>query len=444
MRLPRRSDQVRVDTSQCTPWPSGGLLVGGAVRDLLLGASPRDLDWLVEDPESTAREVAAAVGGSFFALDTARGHWRVVRDDRSFDFAPPRSGEAVSATDDLRARDLTINAMALRRDGALLDPCGGLDDLRAKRVRMTSPEAMAADAVRPLRAVRFAATLGFTMEARTDSLVRELAALQAREPSRLPAWERVRDELSAMMASPRAALAFALLDDVGLLDVYLPELARCRGVQQGGLHHTDVLGHAIEALHQLLRGFPDADAALRWATLLHDVGKPDTAERVAARRWTFYGHDARGRDLTLAALRRLRFPSDMAARAGGLVRYHMLPLPRDERGARRFVHRRRDLLPDLLKLMIADREAARGPLATAAGRRAYREALGQVLAMMAETPAPNPLLTGMDVMELLGLAPGPRVGEALRLVAEAVAVGDVVDRAGAEALLRRYAEAQGW
>jgi len=215
-------------------------------------------------------------------------------------------------------------------------------------------------------------------------------------------------------------------------------------VQQGGLHHADVLGHAIEALHRLLQGFPDADAALRWATLLHDVGKPETAERVAPRHWTFHGHDARGRELTLAALRRLRFPGDVAARAEELVRYHMLPLPRDERGARRFVHRRRDLLPDLLKLMIADREAARGPLASEAGRRAYREALGQVLAILAEAPAPAPLMTGADVMELLDLAPGPRVGEALRLVAEAVAVGDVVDRAGAETLLRRYAEAQGW
>lgn len=444
MRLPRRSDQVRVDTSQCTPWPTGGLLVGGAVRDLLLGATPRDLDWLVDDPASAAREVAAAVGGSVFALDTARGHWRVVRGERSFDFAPPRGGSTDATADDLRARDLTINAMALRDDGALLDPCEGLADLRAKRVRMTSADAMAADAVRPLRAVRFAATLGFTLDPRTGSLVRELAALQARDPSRLPAWERVRDELSAMMASPRAAHGFTLLGDVGLLDVILPELARCRGVQQGGLHHADVLGHAIEALHRLLQGFPDADAALRWATLLHDVGKPETAERVAPRHWTFHGHDARGRELTLAALRRLRFPGDVAARTGELVRYHMLPLPRDERGARRFVHRRRDLLPDLLKLMIADREAARGPLASEAGRRAYREALGQVLAILAEAPAPAPLMTGADVMELLDLAPGPRVGEALRLVAEAVAVGDVVDRAGAETLLRRYAEAQGW
>src|SRR5690606_6604613 len=112
MRLPRRSDQVRVDTSQCTPWPTGGLLVGGAVRDLLLRATPRDLDWLVDDPASAAREVAAAVGGSVFALDTARGHWRVVRGERSFDFAPPRGGSTDATADDLRARDLTINAMA--------------------------------------------------------------------------------------------------------------------------------------------------------------------------------------------------------------------------------------------------------------------------------------------------------------------------------------------
>lgn len=434
------------------------------MRDLLLGETPRDLDWLVADPEAAAHQVASAVGGSAFALDVERGHWRVVegkataRPGRSFDFAPLRAlhaaapapdgvepADAQTALDaDLWARDLTINAMAARPDGAVIDPTGGSADLRAARVRMTSEASMAADAVRPLRAVRFAATLGFRMEPRTVATVRQLASRQAEDHRDLPAWERVRDELSAIMASPRAAAAFARLHDVGLLAVYLPELARCSGVEQGGLHHLDVLAHSLEALHQLVHGFPDADPTLRWATLLHDVGKPSSAVHVQARRWTFHGHDAAGRELTLTALRRLRFPSETAERAASLVRYHMLPLPRDERGARRFVHRRRELLPDLLKLMIADREAARGPLANEAARRAYREALGQVIAILDEAPAAAPLLSGKDVMALLGLEPGPRVGEAVRLVAEAAAVGDVRSREDAEALLRRYAAAQGW
>ena len=122
----------------------------------------------------------------------------------------------------------------------------------------------------------------------------------------------------------------------------------------------------------------------------------------------------------------------------------MLPLPRDEREARRFVHRRREVLPDLLKLMIADREAARGRLASAAGRRRYREALGQVLALIDEAPPAPPLLDGSEVMDELGIGPGPRVGEALTFLSEARAVGDVTTRDEAREALQRFAAARGW
>ena len=130
--------------------------------------------------------------------------------------------------------------------------------------------------------------------------------------------------------------------------------------------------------------------------------------------------------------------------ATALVRYHMLPLPREERAVRRFVHRRRALLPDLLKLMLADREAARGRAASAEGRRGYRAAVSAILAELDGVPEPEPLLNGDDVMALLGLPPGPRVGEALAVVAEAQALGDVSTREEAELALLRYAAAQGW
>jgi poly(A) polymerase len=125
------------------------------------------------------------------------------------------------------------------------------------------------------------------------------------------------------------------------------------------------------------------------------------------------------------------------------VRAHMRPPPRGERAARRFVHRLRPLLPDLLQLMIADRAAARGPLASAAQRRHYREALGQVVAILAEAPPPPPLLRGDDVMRLLGVGAGPVVGRALREVEEARAVGDVRSREEAEGYLLQLAAAGG-
>jgi poly(A) polymerase len=263
--------------------------------------------------------------------------------------------------------------------------------------------------------------------------------------------ERIGAELDATLATPVAGRAFAALEEVGLLELALPELAAGRGVEQGGLHHLDVLDHQLEALQRLVDAFPDADPALRWATLLHDVGKPSTRTpgAVAADglrlRARFHGHDRVGAEMAEAALRRLRRPRALvAARVRELVAAHMRPLPGDERSAQRFVHRLRPLLPDLLRLMLADREAARGRAASATARRRYRERAGLVLAALEGAPPPAPLIDGRDVMAALGLSPGPRVGTILAALAEARAVGDVRDREEALAYAERLARASGW
>lgn len=411
------------------------------MRDALLGREAADLDWLVRDPQAACEAAAAADGASCFPLDEERGHWRAVGGPagRTHDFVPLRG----TVDDDLKRRDLTINAMGLTSEGELLDPTGGAADLSGRVVAMTSEAAFRADPIRPLRAVRFAAGLGFRLDPDTATVVREVAAEQRAGSARLPAPERVRDELARLLFD-RPAAALALARDLGLLETFLPELAACVGVNQGPLHHLDVFDHSVEALRVLVETFPDSGAALRLATLLHDVGKAATLARGPFGRPTFHGHDAVGAELTARALRRLRFDAHTVKTASALVRRHMLPLPQDDRAARRFAHRYGDLLPDLLRLMIADREAARGRAAGPAGRTRYRLAVSRVLAVLDEEPPPAPLLTGEDVMDLLGLDEGPLVGEALRLVAEARAVGDVRDREGAEDLLRRYAAANGW
>lgn len=437
----RRAKTRSISTERFGPWPAGGLLVGGAVRDALLGHEATDLDWLVPDPRAASEATAAQEGGSSFPLDEERGHWRAVGGTSgvTHDFVPLVG----SVEDDLRRRDLTINAIALTSSGELIDPTGGIQDLGRKAIAMTSETALRSDPVRPLRAVRFAAALRFELETNTRRAVRDVAAEQLSGGGRLPAPERVRDELSRMLrAEPATSLHMA--QELGLLATFLPELTACVGVPQGPLHHLDVYEHSLEALRLLDATFPDSGTAVRLATLLHDVGKPATMGRAPFGRPTFHGHDQVGAEMTTLVLRRLRFDSATVRLAAGLVRRHMLPLPTTDRGARRFVHRYRELLPDLLRLMLADREAARGPAAGPAGRTRYRVAMSRVLAALEESPPAAPLLRGEDVMSLLGLEPGPAVGEALRLVDEARAVGDVKDREGAEALLRRYAEAQGW
>jgi poly(A) polymerase len=429
---------------------AGAVLVGGAVRDVLLGRMPSDVDWLVADPEATARALADAWGGSLVALDPERGHWRVVvvePDARTWDLAAPR---AASVDDDLRHRDLTVNALAWRPgDGALLDPTGGLADLRAERIRLTGPTALRDDPLRAWRVVRVAAQLGFRVDRGTRAAVIDAAAALASATLPRPAPERVGAELDAVLATAVAGRAVRALDELGLLALDLPELTAGRGVRQGPLHHLDVLDHQVEALHRLVQAFPEADLALRWATLLHDVGKPPTREPGSVGpdglvlRDRFTGHDRVGADLAAAALERLRRPRARVARVHALVAAHMRPLPGDERGARRFVHRLRPLLPDLLQLMLADREAARGRGASAAARRAYRERVGRVLAVLDAAPPAPPLLDGRDVMAALGLAPGPEVGAVLAAVAEAQALGEVADRAAALAYARAFARARG-
>ena len=470
------------------------MVVGGAVRDAHLGVPPRDVDWLVRDPEAAARALSDATGGALVALDPERGHWRVVwgAEDAgtaaeggtprrpapvTWDLAAPeppgdpREPAVVEA--DLRRRDLTINALAFRPDtGEFVDPTRGLADLRRGLVRAVARENLWADPLRAWRVVRFAAQLGFRVERRTRGWVQELARACAAEftpdPARgpeprpgyefdaaadgdpprhgavaLPAPERLGAELDDTIATPVAGRAFAALDDLGLLAPILPELTDGRGVTQGNLHHLDVLRHQLEALQQLVDAFPDADLALRWATLLHDVGKPPTrtpgsvTEDGLVLRDRFHGHDALGAELAAAALRRLRRPRATVARVHDLVAAHMRSLPDDERGARRFAHRLRPLLPDLLRLLLADREAARGRAASTAARRRYRERVGLVLAALEEPPPPTPLIDGRALMAALGLAPGPRVGELLAAIAEAHARGDVGTRAEALAYAER-------
>ena len=429
-----------IDPAQFTPWPEEGVLVGGAVRDALLGVSPTDLDWLVPDPQRSAAATAAASGGTAFPLDAERGHWRVVGAGRACDFIRLVG----RLEEDLLRRDFAVNAIALTQEGGLIDPARGRRDVARRRLRMIARANLEDDPLRLVRAGRLATVRGLTIEPATEEAIRSLAVAQAAGDLRSPAAERVRDELDAVLGAPTAARALLVLDRLKLLDLYLPELTRGRGVEQKGFHHLPVMRHMIEALHQLLHSFPEADLALRWATLLHDVGKPDTREVDDVGRVRFYGHDKLGAAQATRRLRRLRHPEARVKRVGVLIRWHMLPLPKSEREARRFVHRRREVLPDLLKLMIADRDAARGPLASAANRRAYRLALARVIEILQEDPPEPPLLDGRDVMRLLGIGEGPHVGQAMRFLAEAKAVGDVSTREDAIAALERYAEAQGW
>lgn len=416
------------------PFPAGTALVGGAARDWVRGVAPKDYDWVTPDPAGAARALAERLGGSVFTLDEGRGHWRAVSGEQSHDFAPL----GASLEDNLGQRDFTANALAIVEGGRVVDPFGGQKDIRRRTLRMISGENLRADPLRPWRSARFEVTLGFRMETGTEQAVKRVAADLALGRLTLPAWERIREEVQAILNTPDAAQGMLRLEELGLLALTLPELREGQGVAQGGFHHLDVFHHNLEALHQLLQRHSDAPMPLRWAALLHDVAKPRTLARdPETGRVSFYGHDNLGAELTRQMLSRLRLPADEVAQAAAWVGAHMLPLPQNETEARRFVHRRRALLPGLLSLMLADREAARGPMSSQASRRAYALAFERVLTALDEQPsAPPPLLRGEEVMALLGVTAGPRVGQALRALAEAQALGEVSTPEQARAWMR--------
>jgi len=404
-------------------WPPGAVLVGGAARDLLRGRVPRDYDWAAPDPEGAAGRLADLLGGSAFALDRGRGYFRVSVAEGEGKAAEQHDLVPLPADllEDLRRRDFTVNALALHPDGRVSDPTGGRRDLKARRLRLVSEANLVADPLRLLRAARLSITLEFSLEEDT----REAVVRLARAGLPLPAQERIRDELHALLLHPQAARGVQLLETLGLLELYLPELREGLGLTQGGFHHLDVFWHGIEALHQLIRRFPNASLGLRWAALLHDLGKPRTAS-LDGGRLHFYGHDKVGAELARQVLERLRESQELVSEVAALVGAHMLPLPATEREARRFVHRRRALLPELLGLMLADREAARGPSSSPGSRLAYQQGIDRVLVALEDQPAaPAPLLGGQEVMALLNLSPGPEVGRMVRALAEARSLGDV-------------------
>lgn len=407
-------------------------LVGGAVRDLLMAREPRDLD-IVTDArphEVAALFPGAVMVGAAFGVVRVREAGAAVdvatfrREGPYLDGRRPAFVEFATLEQDVRRRDFTVNALLLDLlTGAVVDLVGGGADLGARRIRAVGDPAarFAEDRLRMLRAVRLAAELDFTIEARTLRAIRRHAAAITQVSA-----ERLRDELLRLLVAPGRARGVRLLQESGLLAPLLPEVAATVGVPQPPEYHPegDVFTHTVLTLHHLEEPTP----VLALAALLHDVGKPPTLER--ADRLRFPGHDVVGAALAERVCRRLRLSGAMTARVVTLVRDHLRlqDVPRMRPGRAKRVLAREDL-PDLLALHRADVLASHGDLAT---YHWVREAAAR---LTEEERRPPRLLTGDDLIAL-GYRPGPRFRDILEAVEEAQLDGRVRTRAEAEALVR--------
>jgi putative nucleotidyltransferase with HDIG domain len=442
-------------------------LVGGAVRDHLLGRDTDDLDIaMAGDPRQAARAIGRATGGASFQLSGAHGAWRVVGPEHAWhvDLITLREG-GIKA--DLAHRDFTINAMAEPLSGGeLLDPHGGRADLAARRLRMVAPSALADDPLRTLRAVRQAVELELEIEPATLAAVGENAGGLSRV-----APERIFGELKRVVGADEPRSGLALMDAHGLTAAVLPELLPLRGLAQSVYHHADAHEHTLEVVGVAARleqdpagcglehsagpardwlAQPFADeltrgGALRWAALLHDVAKPQTRVEREGGAVGFPGHDAAGAEMARGILRRLRASERTVDYVAALTRNHLRlgflvhERPLGPREVWRYLRATAPYSPDVTLLTVADRLATRGrnaEPAIAGHLEVAEQMLEAAFAEHAQGPQ-APLVRGDELARELGRTPGPWLRELLATLEEDRYAGEISTR---EDALRRARE----
>jgi putative nucleotidyltransferase with HDIG domain len=449
--------------------PGDVWVVGGAVRDLLLGRPVEDADLAVRgDARALARSLHESLGGDVFSLSDRFGTWRVQPAGRTWriDVSPLR-GDTIE--EDLAQRDFTAGAIALPAGGPFVpvDPLGGIGDIASGTLRVLGEHAYRDDPLRPLRLPRLAAQLGFAPDEQTAALTRRHATRVAEA-----APERVFAELRDLVCGANPLRGLALMDELGITRVVLPELVELQGVEQSVYHHKDVYGHTLEVLERTIELEHDLETvfgpsaprlraqldkplanemtrgqALRWAALLHDIAKPRTRVVRDDGRVGFPHHDELGATMVRAICRRLHTSERFTEYLAALTRHHLrlgflVGQAFDRRAIYAYLTACQPVELEVGVLSVADRLATRG--------RKFERAAGPHLAIARELAAASlewrerhaqepPLVRGDELAHELGIEPGPQLGELLAAIDEARYVGDVTTAAEAIELARNLA-----
>ena len=409
-------------------------LVGGWVRDALLGKASPDLDFATPaPPEETlkilkvwARSKVWTTGIEFGTVAAQKGATRVevttFRTERYTEGSRnPTVSFATELETDLSRRDFTINAMAIAvPDVALIDPFGGLDDLAQRRIRTPLSPAISFedDPLRMLRALRFASTLELVID---PEVVAAIAELHGR--LRIVSAERIRDEFNKLVLGRAPSLTLRLATEVGLAGEFFPELPRLR-LEQDPIHrHKDVFAHTLAVLDNAIALETEGpDLILRLAAIFHDIGKPRTRE-ITPEGVTFHHHEVVGAEMTEYRMRALRYPGAVIAQVRQLVylhlRLHSYKLGWTDKAVRRYVRDAGALLGTLNTLVRSDCTTRNERKAAQLSARIDElEERIRDLAAREELMALRPALDGRQVMEHLGVKPGPVVGKALAFLME--------------------------
>lgn len=452
-------------------------LVGGTVRDMLMGRALHDVDFTVADRATLlARALANELGGAFYVMDAEHDVARVIlrapEGKLNVDFARQR-GETI--LQDLATRDFSWNAMALPLDKgiwpaspeSLVDPFGGRQDLEGRRVRAIGDRVFQDDPVRMMRAARLAFSLDFEIEPETEARIRRDLPELARG-----SVERLRDELFKILALSAVEMHLHSLDRLGLLTALLPELEAARGMAQSMPHTRDVFTHSLRtvgALEELERadyvpvtGGPYAQAIqvhahreissehssellLRLTALLHDLGKPAARAIEEDGRIRYLGHEVRGAEMAEAILLRLRLSNEEIRFVRTVIAEHLRPIQLDQlptlsnRARYRFFRDAGELGIESCVHAWADQRATFGePFAAEHLQGTLRRLVSSYFDEYSAVVEPPRLLTGKEIMRHSGLGPGPEVGRLIEALREAQVEGQVKTREQALSWLTRH------
>jgi len=463
-------------------------VVGGFIRDILLERDTADIDLAIAaDALEIAPKIATALGGKYIPLDKINRTGRVILISKE---APSTGSQweldittlKGSIEQDLARRDFTIDAMAIELsqlakgypDIHIIDPINGQSDLHRGIIRAVTEMVFRSDAVRLLRAVRMAHELGFSIASETEALIKRSSHLIASV-----AGERVREELLRLLAIPQAEKPLYHLDKLGLLTAIIPELAQERGVEQPKEHFWNVFDHSLRtvattsfllregnwehASQEVLETAPwsaelnqhfnlevssgsTRGLLLKLAALLHDIAKPQTKAIDTSGRMRFLGHAKEGAAISASILERLRFSTREIKLVETMVSHHLRPtqMSQNELPSHRAIYRYfrdcGDAGIDILFLSLADHLATRGPHLNLANWQEHVKIVNYVLAQRSEQEnlaAPPRLVSGHDLINILGMSPGPKIGQLLEAVREARASGELNTREEALAYIRQ-------
>ena len=418
-------------------------LVGGYLRDLLLGAPANDYDFaLPKDASSFIEAIEEALHLHFFKVGKEEMNtttYRIIKEGMSIDLTFLQ-GETIE--EDLRRRDFTVNAVAFSlQDETFHWVEGALEDVGKKLIRTVSNRSIDLDPLRMLRAIRYLCTLErFAM----DKELKEEISLKREKILSLPG-ERIRTELDQILLSPQPAVGMKSLDESGLLFSLFPELKGLENLGQNEHHHLDALSHTLLIVKKIswasqwvarndretLLNQEDR-LSLYYAALFHDIGKQDTYSQDEKGRVHFYYHEAFSAQAAEGIMERLRFSNLMKNKVLHLVKNHMrilnLSWETKETALRRLVNQIGDETPLLVLLSLADKEASRGILSAQIDEVVERHCL-RILELFREKDIvhPPPLITGHDVMAL-GYSSGPKVGQILSFIRQKQVEGEIKNR----------------